>query len=67
MNKLQRFVIIRRHSKGQIDVIGTNSGQAFVAAAAEKHARNLTSMLGGSFHVQEIQPMEEYIRPPEEV
>ncbi len=65
MNKLQRFVIIRRHSRGQIDVIGTNSGQAFVEAAATKHTRNLTSILGGSFHVQEIQPMEEYIKPEE--
>lgn len=61
MNKLQRFVILRRHQGGQLDVIGTNSGQAFVEAAAEKHCARLINHIGGSFQVQEIGMLRDYV------
>ncbi len=61
MNKLQRFVIVRRHGKGQLDVIGTNSGQAFVEAAAEKHRNRLEQFIGGSFQVLEIGMLRDYV------
>lgn len=60
MNKLQKYVIIRRHGKGQIDVIGTNSGQAFVENAAKKTADRLRDT-GGSFHIVEITKLFDYL------
>ena len=60
MNKLQKFVIVRRHKGGKIDVIGTNSGQAFVEKAAQKHASFLHDQ-GGSYQVLEIARLNEYL------
>ncbi len=60
MNKLQRYVIIRRYGGGQIDVIGTNSGQAFVENAAKKTADRLRDT-GGSFHIVEITKLFDYL------
>lgn len=61
MNKLQRFVIIRKHKGGEIDVIGTNSGQAFVEAAAVKY-RDRLAKEGGSYQVIEIAKLFDYLR-----
>jgi len=45
MNKLQKYYILEGQSKdpmlSHVKVIGTNSGQAFVEAAAEKHMGRL--------------------------
>jgi hypothetical protein len=60
MNQLQRFVLVRRRQHGT-DVIGTNSGQAFVAAAAEKHKARLEELVGGSYTVVEIGQLRTYI------
>lgn len=60
MNKLQRYVIVRRHGSGKIHVIGTNSGQAFVEKAAQKTADRLKDT-GGSFHVVEISKLFDYL------
>ncbi len=61
MNKTQRFVIVRRHKAGKIDVIGTNSGQAFVEGAAAKACLRLTQE-GGSYHVVEITKLLDYYK-----
>ena len=61
MNKLQRFVIVRRHKGGELDVIGTNSGQAFVEAAATKF-RDRLAQEGGSYQVIEIAKLFDYLK-----
>ena len=68
MNQLQRFVIVRRRQQGVVDVIGTNSGQAFVANAAEKHRNRLEELLGVQCQVVEIAQLRDYIEAnaPEE-
>ena len=57
--RLQRFVIVRRHKNGTIDVIGTNGGLPFVEAAAQKHMNRLVNLIGGSYHVLEITKLAE--------
>ncbi len=65
MNKLQRFVIVGSTREG-IEVIGTNSGQAFVEAAAKKHCDLLTRRLQRSLRVVEIAKLGEYDGRPSE-
>lgn len=59
--RLQRFLILRRHKGGQLDVIGTNGGLPFVEAAAEKHRARLETFVGGSYTVFEISKLGAYL------
>ena len=65
MNKLQRFVIVGSTREG-VEVIGTNSGQAFVEAAAEKHCNLLARRHQRSFRVVEIAKLGDYDGRPSE-
>ncbi len=60
--RLQRFVILRRKKNGQLDVIGTNGGLPFVAAAADKHRLRLIETIGGSYTVIEIAKLRVYLQ-----
>lgn len=60
MNKLQKYYIVR-NNKERIEVIGTNSGQAFVKAAAEKHMERLLNRITGSFQIVEVAKLKDYI------
>ena len=59
VNKLQRFVIVGK-ARDSIDVIGTNSGQAFVEAAANKHRDILSRTYRRSFRVVEITKLRDF-------
>jgi hypothetical protein len=59
MNKLQKYYILRRLRK-EIQIIGTNSGQAFVEAAAKKHMERLSRRVGGDFEIIEVNKLKEY-------
>ncbi len=62
MNKLQKYYIIRTvKGKNLVEVIGTNSGQAFVKAAAEKHLERLCNRITGSFQIVEVSKLKDYI------
>jgi hypothetical protein len=60
MNKLQKYYILRNHQE-QVEVIGTNSGQAFVRAAAEKHKERLINRIVGTYQIVEVSKLKEYI------
>jgi len=62
LERLQRFLIVRRKKSGQLDVIGTNGGLPFVAAAAEKHMARITELIGGSYQVLEISKLRTYLQ-----
>jgi len=61
LERLQRFLIVRRKKSGQLDVIGTNGGLPFVSAAAEKHKVRLIELIGGSYQVLEISKLRTYL------
>ena len=66
MNKLQRFIILSSAAKDpaltHTRVIGTNSGQAFVEAAADKHASRLRERYPHNhYSVVEITKLKEII------
>jgi len=62
LERLQRFLIVRRKKSGKLDVIGTNGGLPFVAAAAEKHKARLIEIIGGSYQVLEISKLRTYLQ-----
>lgn len=61
MNKLQKYYIVREHPDDPVRIIGTNSGQAFVEAAAEKHMKRLKKRITGNFHIVEITKLNHYL------
>jgi len=60
MNKLQKYYILREHQE-KVEIIGTNSGQAFVRAAADKHMDRLINRITGDFHIVEVSKLNEYV------
>jgi hypothetical protein len=60
MNKLQKYYIVRTNNS-KVEVIGTNSGQAFVKAAAEKHMERLLNRITGTFQIVEVAKLKDYI------
>jgi hypothetical protein len=60
MNKLQKYYIIREH-KAKVEIIGTNSGQAFVRAAADKHMERLLNRITGTFQIVEVHKLKDFI------
>ena len=60
MNKLQKYYILRNH-KDKVEVIGTNSGQAFVKAAADKHIERLLNRITGTFQIVEVHKLKDYV------
>lgn len=62
MNKLQKFYILNHRPGGYVDIIGTNSGQAFVQAAAEKHKELLLNKPNsrGTFTILEVTKLKDF-------